>query len=96
MIKNVYWSSYKVHLFLSDFKGTLIFSTIIRKNPQISNFMKIGPVGAELFQRTDVTMLVVAFRKFCEHASKHTHIETAGRDALTHLHPLFLERQYFI
>jgi hypothetical protein len=39
------------------------------KNPQTSNFMKIRPVGAELFHangradgQTDVTKLIVAFR----------------------------------
>jgi len=37
------------------------------KNLQISNFMKIRPVGAELFHadgRTDMTKLIVAFRNF--------------------------------
>jgi hypothetical protein len=35
------------------------------KHAQISNFMKILPVGAELFQsdeRTDMTRLIAAFR----------------------------------
>jgi hypothetical protein len=49
MIKNVFWSSCKVPLFLSDFNETLIFSTDFSRNPHISNFMKILPVGAELF-----------------------------------------------
>jgi hypothetical protein len=44
----VCWSSYKVPLFLSDFNETVIFSR--RKNFQISNFMKILPLGAELFR----------------------------------------------
>ena len=35
-------------LFLSSFKESLIF-LIFKKNPQISNFMKIHQVGAELF-----------------------------------------------
>ena len=42
--------------FLSDLNETSIFSTIVLKNPQISNFMEICPVGAELFYadgRTD-------------------------------------------
>ena len=36
-------------LFLSDFNETLAFSTDFSKNIQIQNFMKILPVGAELF-----------------------------------------------
>jgi len=49
----------------------LEFSRQILKNPQISNLMKIRPVGAELFlagertdRRTDMTKLRVAFRSF--------------------------------
>jgi len=38
------------------------------KNTQISNFMKIRPVGAELFlrtdRRTDMKKVIVAFRSF--------------------------------
>jgi len=40
---------------------------ILEKNPQMSNFMKIRPVGAELFRadgRTDTTKLIVAFHNF--------------------------------
>ena len=43
------------------------------KNPQISNFMKIRPVGAELFHadgRTDMTKLIVAFRNFANAPKK--------------------------
>jgi hypothetical protein len=36
--------------FLSDFNDTLIFATDFSKKSQISNFMKIHPVGAELFR----------------------------------------------
>jgi len=39
----------------------------ISKNTQVSNFMKIRPVGAELFHtdgRTDMTKLIVVFRNF--------------------------------
>jgi hypothetical protein len=67
---------------LLDFNQTWIFSTNIKKNTQISNFMKIRPVGAELFHadwqtdtqadgRTDMTKLTVAFRSFAN-ASKTT------------------------
>jgi len=43
-------------LFLSDFNENCIFSTVFSRNPQISNFIKIRPVGAELIHangRTD-------------------------------------------
>jgi hypothetical protein len=36
-------------LFLSDVNETWIFSKDFQKNSQISNFVKIRPVGAELF-----------------------------------------------
>ena len=35
--------------FLSDFNETRILSTYFRKNTQISNFMEIRPVAAEMF-----------------------------------------------
>ena len=42
-------SSCKAPLFLSNFNEILIFATDFWKNIQISNFMKILSVGAELF-----------------------------------------------
>jgi len=46
---------------------------IFKKNFQISNFMKIRPVGAEMFhgdgrthRPTEMTNLIIAFSKFCE------------------------------
>jgi hypothetical protein len=45
----------------------LQFSRQILKNSQISNFVKIRPVGAELFHadgQTDMTMYIAAFRNF--------------------------------
>jgi len=56
----------KYPLFLSDFKKNIFLD--IFQNIQISNFMKIHPVGAELFNadgRTERhTKLVVTFDKF--------------------------------
>jgi len=45
--------------------GLEFFRQIFKKNPQISNFMNICPVGAELFHedgQTDMTKLIFAFR----------------------------------
>ena len=55
--------------FNSAFKGLidLELSRQIFENTQISNFMKIRPMGVELFQadgQTDMTKLTVAFRNF--------------------------------
>jgi hypothetical protein len=56
---------------LSDFNETSIFFDRVSKNNQISNFMKIHPVEAELFhadRRTDgwtyMRKLKVTFRNF--------------------------------
>jgi hypothetical protein len=61
----------KYPLFLSDFNLTWIFWTDLHKNPQISNFIEIHPVGAELHHedgqidgQTDMTKLIVAFCNF--------------------------------
>ena len=58
IIKNVYRSSCKVPVIVVTFYETWILWAIFRKkNTQTSNFMKIRPVGAELFRvdgRTDI------------------------------------------
>ena len=93
MIKNVRPSSCKVPV-------TLSCSTVMKletsrqifegkKNTQISNYMKIRPVGAELFHaggRTDMTKLTVAFRNFANAPKNHTTDE---------LHRLFYHPQNF-
>jgi hypothetical protein len=56
----------KYPFLLSYFNETWLLDKF-SKNTEISNFMKIRPVGAELFhadRRTDMTKLMVAFRDF--------------------------------
>jgi hypothetical protein len=55
---------------LSDF-NEIEFSREIKKNTPIVNYIKVRPLGAELFHahrradgRPDMTKLIVAFRKF--------------------------------
>jgi hypothetical protein len=40
---------------MSDFNENWIFSTDFSKNPQLSNFMKIRPMKAELFREDQQT-----------------------------------------
>jgi hypothetical protein len=53
----------KYRLFVSDFKGNFDFLDRFSKNTQILNFMKIRPLGAELFH-SDMTEIIVAFSHF--------------------------------
>jgi hypothetical protein len=55
-IINVHTSSYKVPILLVRFQSNLHFLDRFSKNPQISIFMKIRSMGAEMFhadRRTD-------------------------------------------
>ena len=65
--KKVYWSSWKAPAILVRSYRDLNFPEKVSKNIQISNFMKIRAVEAELFhadRRTNMTKLLVAFRNF--------------------------------
>jgi hypothetical protein len=70
MIINVYRSSCKVPSIIVRFSRTLNFLERLSKNTQLSSFMKIRPVGAELFHadgqtdRQTMTKLTDAFRSF--------------------------------
>ena len=68
IIINVHWfSRQRCPLFSSDINKNSNFLGRFSKTPQISNFIAIRPVGAELFcadGRTDVMNLTVASRDF--------------------------------
>ena len=55
----------KFPLVLLDFNDTWIFRHIF-ENPQISNFVKICPVGAEFFHADGHDGANSRFAKFCE------------------------------
>ena len=56
-----------------------------KKNNQVPNFMKICPVGAELFHadgRTDMTKPIVAFRNFANAPTKGKVFLYTSRDGV--------------
>jgi hypothetical protein len=69
----MYSTDYSSQILIKKFE---FFPEISSKNLQIQNFIKISPVGAELFHadgeadgqdgRTDVTKLILAFRCFAK------------------------------
>ena len=72
----------KYPLFLLDFNETNLLERI-SKNTQLSNFLKICRVGAEVFhadRRTDMTMLIIAFRKFAY--ARHIGSPTLNKEQL--------------
>ena len=69
-------SSCRVPVVLVWFQSNFNFLHIFSKNTQISDFMKIWPVGAELFHadgQTDTTKLTDAFPNFTNAPKSHTH-----------------------
>ena len=73
VIKSVYRTLYKVLIIHVGFEWNLIFRDRFSKNNQISNFMKIRPLGAKLFYadgRTALTKVTVGFRNFANACQK--------------------------
>jgi hypothetical protein len=67
MIKMYIGFHVKYPLFSSDVNETWIFPRQVFESTPIPNFIKIHPVGVELFLaegQTDMTKLIVAFRNF--------------------------------
>ena len=70
IIVNIHESSCKYSLILLDFKKLEISRQFLR-NIQVSNFMKIRPLGDELFhadewtdRQADMSKVIIAFRNF--------------------------------
>jgi len=68
---NLHWSLSKVPVMLVRFYLNMNFLNRFSKNIHVPNFMKIRPVGAELFhadgqahRQTYMTKLIIAFRNF--------------------------------
>ena len=81
IIKNVYWCSRKVPGILDRVLWKLNFHNRFSKNTQLSNVLKIRPVGAEVFHagrrtdgQTDMEKLIAAFRNFAN-APEHVPLE---------------------
>ena len=70
-IMNLHWSLSKVPVMRVRFYLNMNFLNRFSKNIHVPNFMKIRPVGAELFhadgqahRQTYMTKLIIAFRNF--------------------------------
>jgi hypothetical protein len=68
-------------LFFTDFNQQVKFLGTVSKNPQISNFKKIRPVGSELFnadRRANTTKLRVTFRNSADEPTSIRNVNAGG------------------
>jgi hypothetical protein len=92
IFKNAYWSSRQVRIYSCSILMKLEFT----KNTQISNFMNIRLVGAELFHAdgrthgwTDRTKLIVAIRNFANVRKKSKVLHHHAVGGLSYMHVKF-------
>jgi hypothetical protein len=95
MIINVYWSARKVPAFLG--RWNVNFLDVCSKNNQLSYFMKIPRVEAELFcangridGRTDKTKLIVAFSNFVKAPKTRQNIFFSA-NSIVHIVPCLID-----
>jgi hypothetical protein len=85
IVINVIKFSCKVPVILRFYWNLNILDRFFGKRAQLSGFIKIRPVGAELFHaygQTNVTNLVVAFRNFAN-ASRNNYTRTCNNTGFT-------------
>jgi hypothetical protein len=99
MMKNVHRVLCKVPVILVRLERTLNFIDRFSNNSQISDFIKIPPVGARLFmrtdgrtkgqrnRRTDMTKLVFAFRNFANAPKNYVYVCSQYCGGLVHSQP---------
>jgi hypothetical protein len=87
--QNVYWTSCKFRVILVRFEWNLHFVDRYSTNNQITNFIKIRPVTAELFHadrqrenrkggRTDIMNLIATFGNFAKAPKKKRYCDSYG------------------
>jgi len=89
MIKNGHRSSHKVPVIRVRFSGNLYFLGRFSKDTLVRNFLKIRPVGVELFHaegQTNIHEAIRPFSQFCESTNKKKACECITK----HLFPLQL------
>ena len=77
--QNFFWSSCKITRYSCLIVMKFGFSRHIMEESHISNFIKIHPLGAEMFhadRRTSITKLIIAIRHFANAPEDHSFPQT--------------------